>query len=78
MSSHAFRATVISIEEKFANGAAVKDANGDWTVPQRSLGWFVRISESSSVCVGDKRPNMAAGDAVRITLEKIDDREAQP
>ena len=64
--------TVISVEQKFANGAAVKGPDDKWTVPQVNLGWFMRVTESSAIWLGNEKPDIKSGDTVRLTVEKVD------
>lgn len=32
--------------------------------------WFVRISESSAICVGNEKPDIKEGDMVTMTMQK--------
>jgi hypothetical protein len=34
-----------------------------------SVGWFVRVSESSAVFVGMEKPDIKEGDKMRLALE---------
>lgn len=62
---------VISVEEKRVKLAAVQDSDGKWSVPEMGIGWFVRIAQSSSIFVGIEKPDIAVGDMIRMTMEKI-------
>jgi hypothetical protein len=34
-----------------------------------SLGWFVRVNESSAIFVGMEKPDIKAGDKLKLSLE---------
>lgn len=59
------KCTAISVEERFASSwdDATKAAK------QISLGWYVRVSESSAVFVGSEKPDIKTGDKLRLVLE---------
>lgn len=60
---------VISVEERFRVARGYK--RGDETVlEQKSLGWFIRITESSAIGVGPNKPDVSPGDEIILTLEK--------
>jgi hypothetical protein len=67
---YAFTSTVISVDEKFHTNRVVM-IEGKPQEEKESLGWFVRITESSAICVGGERPDIKKGDKVKITLEKV-------
>ena len=75
---HTHEAKVRDVVEKFASEAAVKKADGSWDVPRKNRGWFIVTTDNIAYGVGAARPAIAAGDTITITLEKMDDREAQP
>lgn len=68
---------IVSVEEKFETLAAVQigEEGGKklYDVPRRSLGWFVHLSESSSVFVGHEKPELSIGDwvATQLIIEKV-------
>ena len=71
---YTFTAKVLAVEEKFAPDRPVgKDAEGKWQFEQASLGWFITVAMGNAISygVGTERPEIAKGDAVRITLEKV-------
>ena len=69
---HTIITTAISVEERFAPERTTnKDAEGKWQFGAESLGWFVKISAHAAIAVGAERPDIKAGDTVRITLEKV-------
>jgi hypothetical protein len=51
----------MSVEERFVtNGNNVRT----------SIGWYIRVSESSAVYVGNEKPDIVKGDKLRHILEK--------
>lgn len=64
-------ARVLSVEERFETVRGYKDPiTGQTVTDRRSLGWFIRITESSAICVGRSKPDVAEGDELVLTLEK--------
>lgn len=68
---YVYLATVISVTEKFQDLPVVQDANKQWSVPKESLGWYIRISASAAISVGDEKPDLVPGDQIQITIEKV-------
>lgn len=67
---YVFTTKLVSVEEKFRTIRAKKV--GDQVQEEtESLGWFLRLSESSAICVGAEKPDLAAGDLVTLTIEKF-------
>jgi hypothetical protein len=66
---YVFNTKVISVEnrKRTARGRLV---DGKTVLDEESLGWFVRFSESSAICVGTDQPPFVAGDTIKITMEK--------
>lgn len=70
MTRYVFETNVINVEEKFCTVRG-RMVDGQKVVDTESMGWFIRLTESSAICVGSEKPNIVAGDKVRFTLEKI-------
>ena len=64
------KAEVLSIEERFETLRGYKGADGQTVIDKNSLGWFVRITNSSAIRVGNTKPDIQPGDQVVLTLEK--------
>lgn len=65
------QADVLDVEERFEAVAWRKiDANNS-ECTKRSVGWFLRLSATASLYLGPDKPDLAAGDAIRITIEKV-------
>lgn len=63
-------AIVLSVEERFRDIRGYKNEAGQTQIDRESLGWFIRISESSAIGVGSVRPDINPGDEIILTLEK--------
>ena len=64
---------IVSIEEKFENYGGYKDTVGETVIERRSVGWWVRITNSAAIRVGSSRPEgIKVGDKVLVTLETLD------
>lgn len=61
---------VISVEERTETLRGRKDADGNAVLETRSLGWFIRISDSSAIGVGMEKPDVAVGDEIVLLLVK--------
>jgi hypothetical protein len=59
------KCVALSVEERFKSewDEAAKE------VKKVSVGWFVRVSESSAVFVGMEKPDIKEGDKMRLALE---------
>lgn len=70
-------ATVLSIDEQFQTmgtyATGTLDAGGRpvYDNKKESLGWFVRVSNSSGLLFGSSKPDLKPGDHVRLTCEKV-------
>lgn len=64
-------AEVLSVEERFETVRGYKDAAGQTVLEKRSLGWYVRITESSAIRVSGVKPDLKPGDELIVTLEKV-------
>lgn len=63
-------ARVISVEERFETMRGYKNEAGEAAFDKHSLGWFIRITESSAISVGHSKPDVGPGDELILTLEK--------
>lgn len=61
---------VISVEERFETLKGYRTEKGEAVIEQRSIGWYVRISQSSAIFVGTEEPPFKKGDKINLTLEK--------
>ena len=69
---YTFTTQVLNVEEKFAPDRTVgKDTEGKWQFEAASLGWFITTVNNIAYGVGTERHEVAKGDVVRITLEKV-------
>jgi len=66
----AWTARVLSVEEKFRD-VHISGTGPEAVMGKESLGWFVRISESSAIRVGTEKPGLQPGDTVKLTMEKV-------
>lgn len=66
------RCVAMSVEERFEDFNHRKDPNDatKFVSDKRSIGWWVRVSESSAVFVGMEKPDIVKGDSLRHILEK--------
>jgi hypothetical protein len=63
-------AIVLSVEERFQTVSGRKNPDGGVDLVKESLGWFIRITESSAIRVGATKPDVKIGDEIILTLEK--------
>jgi hypothetical protein len=59
------KCVALSVEERYRSewNEAAKETK------QVSVGWFVRVTESSAVYVGMEKPDIKEGDKMRLVLE---------
>jgi hypothetical protein len=59
------------VEERVERFNWHRDADGQSTCDTRSIGWWVVLEGSwEGLYLGNERPTLAVGDAVRVTLER--------
>lgn len=73
MSTHyVFHTSVISVTERKEQYNHRRNPDDNSTLYDiRSLGWFVRITESSAIFFGMEKPELEPGDKIKITIEKV-------
>lgn len=64
-------ANVVSVTEHFETVSGRKNEQGQVDITHKSLGWFVRVTESSAIHVGMEKPDIKVGDRIKITYEVV-------
>lgn len=62
---------VLGVAERFTNDY-IEGVGGEAVFTKRSLGWFLALEGSHEVLhLGYKKPDLAPGDRMKITFEKV-------
>jgi len=69
---YVFHERAVSVEERFVTVRVKKNPDGTASEERESQGWFLRLVGSSSIYLGIEKPPFAAGDMLRMTLERKD------
>lgn len=67
-----FVTKVVNVEERHRVVSTAKKPDGTTEEVTESLGWFVRLDQSSALHFGSIRPDMNKGDTVQMTIEKVE------
>lgn len=69
--AYTFTTTVLAVTEEKTK-VHVSGTGPDWVHRVESLGWFVTLEGSyEKVCLGPERPDLKAGDRVKVTIQKV-------
>lgn len=69
---YVFKTKIVSVEERFRTLRVAKKADGTTEEERESLGWFIRLDQSSAISMGPEKPaDWKAGDVIKHTMEKV-------
>ena len=68
---YVFSLTVQAVYEQINNKRGYKDAAGDSHIITESGGWFVVLEGNFSLRLGDTKPDLVAGQKIKMIVETI-------